>query len=157
MFPGKRGSVELSVRGIACLAAGLGIRGTARGFAGAPHPGLHGRVEATEQLPAFAPYGLGDGHVSQGHGDELSAGRRAGKDGARSQAEAITRLERSPHWVGTAMEPASPWRLTLAVGNRPLALAPPGVPQGGQGLAPDCVPLGRTEGFKESMTAVLPH
>jgi hypothetical protein len=37
LFHGTRGSVELLVRVLACLAEGLGIRATARGFEVAPH------------------------------------------------------------------------------------------------------------------------
>jgi hypothetical protein len=35
--PGKQASVELIVRGLACLAEELGIWATARGFEGEPH------------------------------------------------------------------------------------------------------------------------
>ena len=38
-----------------CLAAGRGLRGTARGFAVEPHPGRPWSVEAAEPLQAFSP------------------------------------------------------------------------------------------------------
>ena len=50
LFYGKRTSVDLIARVIACLAAGLGIRGTARVFEVAPHTVLQWLVEAAEQL-----------------------------------------------------------------------------------------------------------
>ena len=50
LCPGKRPSVALRVRGLACLAEGLGMRATARVCAGAPHTGRHWLVEAAEQL-----------------------------------------------------------------------------------------------------------
>jgi hypothetical protein len=37
ILQGKRAAVDLIVRGLACLAEGLGIRGTARGFEGDPN------------------------------------------------------------------------------------------------------------------------
>jgi hypothetical protein len=53
MFHGKRASVELIVRVIACLAEGLGIRGTARVFEVDPNTVLQWLVEAAEQLRAL--------------------------------------------------------------------------------------------------------
>jgi hypothetical protein len=46
--------VELIVRVIACLAEGLGIRGTARVFEIDPNTVLEWLVEAAEQLKAFS-------------------------------------------------------------------------------------------------------
>jgi hypothetical protein len=42
------------VRVIACLAEGLGLRGTARVFEIDPHPMLQWLVEASEHLKAFS-------------------------------------------------------------------------------------------------------
>jgi hypothetical protein len=53
LFHGKRSSPELIVRVIACLAEGLGIRGTARGCEIDPNTVLSWLVEAAEQLRAF--------------------------------------------------------------------------------------------------------
>jgi hypothetical protein len=83
-FHGKRGSVELIVRVIACLAE-----------------------EAAEQLRAFSGYFLCDVHVRQLQLDELFALLSAVKDGEVSEAEASERLERSPHWVWVATDPES--------------------------------------------------
>ena len=58
IFHGKRSSVELIVRVIACLAEGLGIRGTARVFEIDPNTVLGWLVEAAEQLKAFSAYFL---------------------------------------------------------------------------------------------------
>jgi hypothetical protein len=55
---GTRPSVELIVRVIACLAEGLGIRGTARVFEVDPNTVLQWLVEAAEQLRAFSQHGL---------------------------------------------------------------------------------------------------
>ena len=62
------------------------------------------------------------------------------QDGERSEAEAIKRLERSPWWVWTAMDPESQLRLVIEVGTRTLAMAQGVVHQVVQGLAPGCVP-----------------
>jgi hypothetical protein len=58
IFHGKRVVPELMVRGIACLAEGLGIRGTARVFEVDPHTVLQWLVEAAEQLQAFSRHVL---------------------------------------------------------------------------------------------------
>jgi hypothetical protein len=58
LFHGKHASQELIVRVIACLAEGLGIRGTARVFEIDPNTVLHWLVEASEQLHAFSAYFL---------------------------------------------------------------------------------------------------
>jgi hypothetical protein len=55
IFHGKRTSVELIVRVIACLAAGLGIRGTARGFEVDSRPGIRDSVR-TRSLFSREPF-----------------------------------------------------------------------------------------------------
>ncbi len=113
LLHGKRVSVELIVRVLACLAEGLGIRGTARVFEIAPNTVLGWLVEAADQLQAFATYFLHDVHIGQVQLDELYAVLRAVKDGTVSEAEAMERLERSPHWVWVAMDPESKVLLTM--------------------------------------------
>src|SRR5215468_3614700 len=51
---GKRASVDLIVRVVACLAEGVGIRGSARVFEVDPNTVLQWLVEAAEQLRAFS-------------------------------------------------------------------------------------------------------
>jgi hypothetical protein len=104
---GKRVSVELIVRVLACLAAGLGIRATARGFEVDPNTVLSWLVEAAEQLRAFSAYFLSNLHVEQLQLDELDAVLRDLKAGAISDDEASERLERSRDWVWTARDPKS--------------------------------------------------
>src|ERR671936_2676677 len=146
LFHGKRGSVELIVCVIACLAEGLGIRGTARVFEGDPNTVLQWLVEAAEQLRAFSRHVLHDVRVQQVQLDELFALLSAVKDGAVSEAEAIARLERSPQWVWAAMDPESKLLLALDVGDRTLAMAQRFVHHVAQLLAPDCAPLFLTHG-----------
>jgi IS1 family transposase len=157
IFHGKRASVELIVRVIACLAEGLGIRGTARVFEVDPNTVLQWLVEAAEQLRAFSQHFLHDIRVRQVQLDELFALLSAVKDGAVSAAEAIERLERMSQWVWVAMDPESKLLLAIDVGNRTLALAQRVVHQVVQVLAPDCAPLFLTDGFREYMTALLAH
>ena len=90
---------------MACLAEGLGIRATARVFEVDPNTVLHWLVEAAEHLRAFSAYFLCDVHVNQLQLDELYAVLRDVKAGELSDDEAIRRLERSPFWVWTAMDP----------------------------------------------------
>jgi hypothetical protein len=65
MFHGKRSSPELIVRVLACLAEGLGIRGTAWVFEIDPNTVLSWLVEAAEQLPAFSASFLHQLHLNQ--------------------------------------------------------------------------------------------
>ena len=157
LFHGKRASVELIVRVIACLAEGLGIRGTARVFEVDPNTVLQWLVEAAEQLRAFSQHFLHDIRVRQVQLDELFALLSAVKDGAVSEAEAIERLERMSQWVWVAMDPESMLLLAIDVGNRTLAMAQGMVHQVIQVLAPGCAPLFLTDGFKEYTTALLTH
>jgi IS1 family transposase len=157
IFHGKRTSVELIVRVIACLAEGMGIRGTARVFEVDPHTVLQWLVEAAEQLRAFSRYVLHDVRVRQVQLDELFALLSAVKAGEVSEADAIERLERMSQWVWVAMDPESKLVLALDVGNRTLALAQRLVHQVAQVLAPDCAPLFLTDGFREYLTALLTH
>src|SRR5262252_6205862 len=157
IFHGKRASVELSVRVLACLAEGVGIRGTARVFEVDPNTVLQWLVEAAEQLRAFSQHFLHDVEVRQVQLDELFALLSAVKDGKVSEAEAIARLERSPQWVWVAMDPESKLLLALDVGDRTLAMAQRFVHHVVQLLAPDCAPLFLTDGLREYMTALLTH
>ena len=149
IFHGKQAAVELIVRVLACLAEGLGIRATARVFEVAPNTVLQWLVEAAEQLRAFSAYFLCDVHVEQVQLDELYAVLSAVKDGELSEAKAIKRLSRSPHWVWTAIDPVSKLLVAIDVGERTLAMAQRFVHQVAQVLAPDCAPLFLTDGFRE--------
>jgi hypothetical protein len=157
IFHGKRASVELIVRVIACLAEGLGIRGTARVFEVDPNTVLQWLVEAAEQLRVFSQHFLHDVSVRQVQLDELFALLSAVRDGAVSEADAIERLERSPQWVWVAMDPESKLLLAIDVGSRTLALAQRVVHHVAQVLAPDCAPLFLTDGLREYVTALLTH
>src|SRR5262245_43233545 len=157
LFHGKRGSVELIVRVIACLAEGLGIRGTARVVEVDPNTVLQWLVEAAEQLRAFVQHVLHDIRVHQVQLDEVFALLSAVQAGEVSAAEAIERLERSPQWVWVAMDPESKVLLAIDVGDRTLAMAQRLVHHVAQVLAPDCAPLFLTDGFREYLTALLTH
>ena len=87
------------MRVIACLAEGLGIRGTARVFEVEANTVLQWLVEAAEQLRVFSQHFLHDISVRQVQLDELFALLSAVQDGAVSEADAIERLARSPQWV----------------------------------------------------------
>src|SRR5262245_36906689 len=104
---GRRVPVELIVRVVACLAEGLGIRATARVFEVDPNTVLHWLVEAAEHLRAFSSYFLCDLHVEQLQLDELYAVLRDLKVGEISGDEAMKRLDCSPYWVWTAIDPKS--------------------------------------------------
>jgi hypothetical protein len=149
--------VELIVRVIACLAEGLGIRGTARVFEIDPDTVLGWLVEAAEQLKAFSAYFLHELPFNQVQLDELYAVLSAVRDGDVSAAEAIERLSRSPHWVWTAIDPESKLLVVIDVGTHTLALAQRVVHQVVQVLAPGCLPLFLTDGLKDYATALLRH
>jgi IS1 family transposase len=157
IFHGKQAEVELIVRVLACLAEGLGIRATARVFEGAPNTVLHWLVEAAEQLRAFSAYFLCDLHLEPLQLDELYAVLRALKAGEINDDEALKRLERSPYWVWTAMDPKSKLLVVVDVGTRTLAMAQRVVHQVTRVLAPGCVPLFLTDGLKDYGTALLAH
>jgi hypothetical protein len=61
--------------------------------------------------------------VTQVQLDELYALLSAVKEGDVSEAEALQRLSRSPHWVWVAIDPVSKLLLALDVGDRTLAMA----------------------------------
>ena len=157
LFHGKQAAVELIVRVVACLAEGLGIRATARGFEVAPTTVLHWLAEAAEQLRAFSAYFLCDVHLEQLQLDELSAVLRAFKTGEINIDQAMKHLECSPSWVWTAMDPTSKLLVVVDVGCRTLAMAQRVVHQVTRVLAPGCVPLFLTDGLKDYGTALLPH
>ena len=149
--------MELIVRVLACLAEGLGIRATARVFEVDPTTVLHWLVEAAEQLRAFSAYFFCDLHLEQLQLDEVYAVLRDRKAGEINDDEAIARLERTPSWVWTALDPTSKLLVVVDIGSRTLAMAQRVVHQVVQGLAPGCVPLFLTDGFKAYTTALLTH
>jgi IS1 family transposase len=154
---GKRVTADLLVWAVGALAEGLGIRAVARVFEVDPNTVLAWLVEAAEHLQAFSQHCLHHVHVTQVQLDELYALLRAVKAGEVSEADALQRLARSPRWVWAAIDPVSKLLLVLDVGNRTLAMAQRVVHQVGQVLAPGCVPLFLTDGFKEYATALLTH
>ena len=136
---------------------GLGIRGTARVFEIDPNTVLSWLVEAAEQLNAFSAYFLHELHINQVQLDELYAVLSAVRDGEVSEAEAIERLSRSPHWVWTAIDPESKLLLSVQVGERTLAMAQAVLHQIAQLLAPGCVPLFLSDGYPHYLTAIVTH
>jgi len=157
IFHGKRSSPDLIVWVIACLAEGLGIRGTARVFAIDPNTVLQWLMEAAEQLHAFSDYFLRALHINQVQLDELYAVLSAVRDGEVSEAEAIERLSRAPHWVWTAMDPETKLLLSVQVGERSLTMAQAVLHQVVQVLAPGCVPLFLSDGYAHYLTAIVAH
>jgi hypothetical protein len=157
IFHGKRSSPELIVHVIACLAEGLGIRGTARVFEIDANTVLNWLMEAAEQLKAFSAYFLNALHLTQLQLDELYAVLRAVRDGDLSEAEAIDQLSCSPHWVWTAIDPESKLLLSAQVGPRTLAMAQAMLHQIAQMLAPGCVPLFLSDGNPTYLPAIVSH
>jgi len=157
IFYGKRSSPELIVHVIACLAEGLGIRGTARVFEIDPNTVLGWLVEAAEQLNAFSAYFLHEVHINQIQLDELYTVLSAVRDGDMNEAEAIERLSRSPHWVWTAIDPESKLLLSVQEGDRTLAMAQAVLHQIAQLLAPGCVPLFVSDGNPPYLPAIVAH
>src|SRR4029453_8464776 len=154
---GKRVAPDLLVWAVGALAEGLGIRAVARVFEVDPNTVLRWLVEVADHATAFSRYFLHDVHVTQVQLDELFALLSAVKVGEVSEAEAITRLSRSPHGVWAAIDPVTKLLLTVAVGDRTLAMAQHVVHQVAQVLTPGCMPLFLTDGFKEYTTALLTH
>ena len=110
-----------------------------------------------DHATAFSQYFLHDVRVTQVQLDELFALLSTVKTDEVSAAEAVERLSRSPHWVWAAIDPVTKLLLTIDVGDRTLAMAQRVVHQVMQVLAPGCVPLFLTDGFKEYATALLTH
>jgi IS1 family transposase len=156
-FHGKRVPPERLVRVVASLAEGLGIRAVARVFEVDPNTVLAWLVDTADQLQAFSSYVLHDVQASQVQLDELFAVLSEVKGGKLSDAEAIERSSRTPHWVWGAIDPVSKLLLTIDVGERTLAMAQRVVHQVVERLAPDCVPLFLTDGFREYTTALVTH
>ena len=96
-------------------------------------------------------------HVNQLQLDDLYAVLRDLKAGEIGEDEAIQRLECSPYWVWTAMDPDSKLLLVIDVGTRTLEIAQRVVHRVVQMLALDCVPLCLTDGHKDCKTAFLAH
>jgi IS1 family transposase len=154
---GKRVAPERLVWAVGALAEGLGIRAVARVFEVDPNTVLQWVVEVADHAAAFSRYFLHDVRVTQVQLDELFALLSAVKAGEVSEAEALTRLSRSPQWVWAAIDPVTKLLLAIDVGDRTLAMAQRVVHQVVQVLAPGCMPLFLTDGFKEYATALLAH
>jgi IS1 family transposase len=156
-FHAKQVDPDKLVWAITALAEGVGIRAVARIFETNPNTVLGWLVEAAAHLDAFSRYFLRDVDVEQVQMDELFALLSAVKEGQMSEAQAIKRLSRSPHWVWTAMDPVSKLIVAWDVGPRTQTMAQRLVHQVRQVLAPACAPLFLTDGFREYMTALVGH
>jgi hypothetical protein len=86
--------------------------------------------------------------------DELCALLSALKEGEVTETEVIKCLSNSLHWVWVAMAPVSKLILTVEVGERTLAMAPPLVHQVTAVLVSDGTPLFLPDGFRESFAAL---
>lgn len=137
------------------LAEGRGIRAVARGFEGDAKTVLRWVVEAAAHRQACSQDFLHDVCGTQLQLDELYALLRAVKAREISEAEAITRLSRSPYGVWGAIDPVTTLLLAIEVGDLPLALAQSFGHQVARGLASGWVPVFPTDGFKEDPTALL--
>jgi hypothetical protein len=127
---GTQAAGDRIVHVLACLAEGLGLRATARVCAVDATTVLPWLGEAAEPLRAFSASFLCDLPLEQLPLDAVYAVLRACKAGESSEEEAITRLERAPSWVWTAMDPTSKWLVVVDVGHRTLAMAQRVVHQG---------------------------
>src|SRR4030095_6732512 len=154
---GKRVALDVLVWAVGALAEGVGIRAVARVFEVDPNTVLAWLLDVAEHATAFSQYFLHDVRVNQVQLDELFALLSAVKAGEVTESEAITRLSRSPHGVWTAMDPVTKLLLAIDAGERTLAMAQGVIHQVAQVLAPDCVPLFLTDGFREYLTAWLTH
>jgi hypothetical protein len=154
---GQRASPERIVRVIACLAAGLDIRGTARVFAAAPKTGLQWLVEAAEPLQACSTYFLHDLHRNQVQLDALDAVRSAGRDGEVRAAAAIAPLSTAPLWGWTAIEPESKVMVDAQGGDRGLAMAQAVLHPMAQLVAPGCVPRFLSDGHPHALPTIVSH
>jgi transposase-like protein/IS1 family transposase len=148
---------EWLVHVVAALAEGLGVRAVARVFEVDPNTVLAWLVEAADHLEAFFRFRLHDVQVSQVQLDKLYAVLSAVKASQMPAAEAIGRLERSPHWVWGAIDPITKLLLALDSGDRTLEMAQRVVHHVAEVLAPGCIPLCLTDGFKDYATALLTH
>jgi transposase-like protein/IS1 family transposase len=154
---GKRVASERLVWAVGALAEGLGMRAVARVFEVDPNTVLAWLLEVADHAVAFSRYFLHDVRAMQVQLDERFAMLSEVKAGQVGDAEAIQHLSRLPHWIGGAIDPVTKLLLTIDVGDRTLAVAQGVVHQVVQVLAPDCVPLFMTDGFKEYTTALLTH
>jgi IS1 family transposase/transposase-like protein len=154
---GKRVAPEVLVWAVGAMAEGLGIRAVARVFAVDPNTVLHWLTEVADQAAACSRYFLHDVGVTQVQLDELFALLSAVKAGEVNEGEALSRLSRPSQWVWVALDPVTKLLLAIEVGERTLALAQRLVHQVAQVLAPDCIPLFLTDGFKAYLKAVLTH
>jgi len=154
---GKRVPPEVLVWAVTAVAEGLGIRAVARVFAVDPNTVLQWLEEVADQATAFSRHCLHDVQSTQVQLDELFAVLSAVKAGEVSEQEVLPRWSRSSCWVWVALDPVTKLLLAIEVGDRTLAIAQCLVHQVAQVLAPDCVPLFLTDGFKEYLRAVLTH
>jgi hypothetical protein len=127
------------------------------GFEIDPNTVLQWLVEAAEQLQTFSAYFLHELHITQVQLDELYAVLSAVRHGTMSEAQALERLEHSPHWVWTAIDPESKLLLSVQGGERTLAMAQVVLHHIAQLLAPGCVPLFVSDGYAHYLTAIVTH
>ena len=137
IFHGKCASVDLIVHVIACLAEGLGIRGTARVFEMDPNTVLQWLVEAADNSgPSRSTFCMTCG---SGRCNWMSCLRCSAPSGtARSGRPTPSSAWAVAKWVWVAMDPESKLLLAIDAGDRTLAMAQRVIHHVAQVLAPDC-------------------
>jgi hypothetical protein len=96
---GTRAPPEMLVWAVGALAEGLRIRAVVRVFEVDPDTVLAWLREVADHAAAVSQHFLHDLRVTQVQLDELFALLSAVNTGEVSEAEAVQRLSRSPHWV----------------------------------------------------------
>ena len=157
-FHGKRVAPEGLVRVLACLAEGLGIRGTARGFEVDPNTVLQlagrGRRPCAGFLPVFSCATWRSRRYSWTSCLPCSVPSRPGRSVRPRPSNTLNGPPTGSGWPSIRSK-----QVAVGDGRRcPDAGHGPGcVHQVVQVLAPECIPLCLTDGHKDYFTALLSH
>ncbi len=158
IFHGKQAAVELIVRVLACLAEGLGHSGHRAGVRGRSATRCcTGWWKPPSSCGPFPPISSATCTSSRCNSMSCMPCSVPSRTARSARPRPSSALSRSPHWVWTAIDPVTKLLLAIDVGERTLAMAQRVVHQVAQVLAPGCVPLFLTDGFREYLTALLTH
>jgi IS1 family transposase len=131
------------------MAEGLGIRSTARALELDANTVQDWLKQGAKHMEAVSDYLMRELNLSQVQVDELWA--------LLGERDELSPQKRNTRWVWSATDPESKLWLDFLISDRSLGSAQIFIHRVSQLLAPECVPLILTDGYKPYATAILTH
>ena len=149
IFYGSKASPDKMIMALKIMSEGVGIRSTARILDLDANTVQDWLKQGAEHMDVISGYLIRELNLTQLQVDELWSllGKR----------DELAPKKRNNRWIWSAIDPQSKLWLGFLIADRSLEAAQVFIHQVSQLLAPECVPLILTDGYKPYVTAILTH